>query len=73
MLLGLRKVKPYYYDFHAYVKPRMIGKTILDTYVTEYRGRSELYYVNTLINLQTECLIDILEICNRKGTDHCES
>ncbi|ORE06521.1 DRAP deaminase [Rhizopus microsporus var. microsporus] len=41
---GLRKVKPYYYDFHAYVKPRMIGKSILDAYVAEYRGRSELYY-----------------------------
>ncbi|KAI9282171.1 pseudouridine synthase [Sporodiniella umbellata] len=41
---GLRKVKPYYYYFHTFAKKRMIGRTVLSNFLTEYRGRSEDYY-----------------------------
>ncbi|CAO3646812.1 unnamed protein product [Mucor fragilis] len=41
---GLRKVKPYNFHFRAYAKERMFGSTVLDVFMTEYRGRSENYY-----------------------------
>ncbi|KAI9303330.1 pseudouridine synthase [Cunninghamella echinulata] len=41
---GLRKVKPYYFNYQAYAKGRWLGKTILDVFTTEFRDRSEVYY-----------------------------
>ncbi|KAI9485542.1 MAG: hypothetical protein EXX96DRAFT_545499 [Benjaminiella poitrasii] len=42
---GFRKVKPYYFHFHVYAKQRMIGLTVLDVFLNEFRGRSEQYYI----------------------------
>ncbi|KAI8380615.1 hypothetical protein EDC96DRAFT_550823 [Choanephora cucurbitarum] len=41
---GLRKVKPYFFHFRAYAKERMLGSTLLQVFLNEYRGRSEQYY-----------------------------
>lgn len=41
---GLRKVRPYYYDFKTYCKGRWLGKTLLDVFKTEFRSESIDYY-----------------------------
>ncbi|KAI7896933.1 uncharacterized protein EV154DRAFT_491277 [Mucor mucedo] len=41
---GLRKVKPYNFSFLFYAKVRMYGATVLNTFLREYRGRTEGYY-----------------------------
>ncbi|KAI8369659.1 pseudouridine synthase [Blakeslea trispora] len=41
---GLRKVKPYFFHFRAYAKERMLGSSVLQVFLNEYRGRSEPYY-----------------------------
>ncbi|XP_062379276.1 RNA pseudouridylate synthase domain-containing protein 2 [Sardina pilchardus] len=41
---GLRKVRPYYYDFKTYCKGRWIGKTLLEVFSSEFRSESLEYY-----------------------------
>ncbi|KAL8291263.1 hypothetical protein RQP46_002241 [Phenoliferia psychrophenolica] len=40
---GLRRVRPYQYAFHSWVKERWQGRTVLDVY-GEFRDRSLAYY-----------------------------
>ncbi|KAM0749257.1 pseudouridine synthase [Meredithblackwellia eburnea MCA 4105] len=40
---GLRRVRPYQYAFHSFVKERWENRTVLDVY-GEFRDRSQAYY-----------------------------
>lgn len=42
---GLRKVRPYYFDYSTYCKGRWVGKKLLDVFHSEFRGRPIEYYV----------------------------
>ncbi|CAH9061589.1 unnamed protein product [Cuscuta epithymum] len=42
---GIRYVKPYYFEFISHVKNRWAGKTIVDLFSEEFKGRSSDYYV----------------------------
>ncbi|XP_056151360.1 RNA pseudouridylate synthase domain-containing protein 2 [Lampris incognitus] len=41
---GLRKVRPYFFDFKGYCKGRWIGKTLLEVFKSEFRAESIDYY-----------------------------
>ncbi|KAL6073507.1 RNA pseudouridylate synthase domain containing protein 2 [Balamuthia mandrillaris] len=41
---GLRFVRPYYYDFKVHAKERWLGKTLLQLFLTEFRGHTPSYY-----------------------------
>ncbi|RWR80068.1 RNA pseudouridine synthase 7 [Cinnamomum micranthum f. kanehirae] len=41
---GRRHVRPYYFEFISHVKSRWAGKTIVDLFTEEFRGRSYDYY-----------------------------
>lgn len=41
---GLRKVRPYYFDFKTYCKGRWVGKTLLEVFGSEFRSESVEYY-----------------------------
>ncbi|GLD62355.1 RNA pseudouridylate synthase domain-containing protein 2 [Lates japonicus] len=41
---GLRKVRPYYFDFKTYCKGRWIGKSLLEVFKSEFRAESVEYY-----------------------------
>uniref|UniRef100_A0A8C8SX93 Pseudouridylate synthase RPUSD2 n=1 Tax=Pelusios castaneus TaxID=367368 RepID=A0A8C8SX93_9SAUR len=41
---GLRKVRPYYYDFQAYCKGRWVGRSLLHVFSTEFRAQPLDYY-----------------------------
>ena len=42
---GLRKVKPYWYNYTTMAKGRWLGREILEIISTEFRDRSMEYYV----------------------------
>ena len=42
---GLRKVRPYHYTYNTYCKERWRGRELLDIFATEFRDRSQAYYV----------------------------
>ena len=46
---GLRFVRPYYFDYFAYVKPRWEGATVVDLFTREFTGRSREYYQAALL------------------------
>ncbi|GES90577.1 RNA pseudouridylate synthase domain-containing protein 2 [Rhizophagus clarus] len=41
---GLRKIKPYYYEYQAFAKGRWLGRSVFDIFCTEFRDRSRDYY-----------------------------
>ncbi|XP_077477085.1 pseudouridylate synthase RPUSD2 [Stigmatopora argus] len=41
---GLRKVRPYYFDFKTYCKGRWIGKSLMEVFESEFRSESIEYY-----------------------------
>ncbi|XP_021258118.1 RNA pseudouridylate synthase domain-containing protein 2 [Numida meleagris] len=41
---GLRKVRPYYYDFRTYCKGRWVGRSLLHVFSTEFRAQPLAYY-----------------------------
>ncbi|XP_040964545.1 RNA pseudouridine synthase 7 isoform X3 [Gossypium hirsutum] len=41
---GKRHVRPYYFEFVSHVNKRWEGKTIVDLFAQEFRGRSRDYY-----------------------------
>ncbi|XP_061700753.1 RNA pseudouridylate synthase domain-containing protein 2 isoform X2 [Syngnathoides biaculeatus] len=41
---GLRKVRPYYFDFKTYCKGRWVGKSLLEVFESEFRAESIEYY-----------------------------
>lgn len=45
---GIRYVRPYYFEFIAHVKNRWAGKTIVDLFTEEFKGRSRDYYVTAV-------------------------
>lgn len=47
-LEGRRHVKPYYFEFIAHVKNRWAGKTIVDLFADEFKGRPYDYYVRAV-------------------------
>ncbi|KAG4207237.1 hypothetical protein ERO13_A03G053840v2 [Gossypium hirsutum] len=47
-LTGKRHVRPYYFEFVSHVNKRWEGKTIVDLFAQEFRGRSRDYYVSAV-------------------------
>nr|DAD30480.1 TPA_asm: hypothetical protein HUJ06_009331 [Nelumbo nucifera] len=45
---GRRHVKPYYFEFISHVKNRWAGKTIVDLFAEEFKGRPYDYYVSAV-------------------------
>ncbi|XP_052183542.1 RNA pseudouridine synthase 7 [Diospyros lotus] len=45
---GVRYVKPYYFEFICHVKNRWAGKTIVDLFAEEFKGRPYDYYVSAV-------------------------
>ncbi|KAK6924629.1 Pseudouridine synthase, RsuA/RluA-like [Dillenia turbinata] len=45
---GRRHVKPYYFEFISHVKNRWAGKTIVDLFAEEFKGRPFEYYVSAV-------------------------
>ncbi|GMH23459.1 hypothetical protein Nepgr_025302 [Nepenthes gracilis] len=45
---GRRNVKPYYFEFISHVKNRWAGKTIVDLFSEEFKGRPYDYYVKAV-------------------------
>lgn len=41
---GLRKVRPYYFDFETYCKGRWVGKSLLEVFSKEFRSEPLEYY-----------------------------
>lgn len=41
---GLRKVRPYYFDFRTYCKGRWVGRSLLHVFNTEFRAQPLAYY-----------------------------
>ncbi|KAI9311926.1 DRAP deaminase [Dichotomocladium elegans] len=41
---GLRKVKPYFFEYRAYAKGRWMKRPILNVFVEEFQDRNEVYY-----------------------------
>jgi hypothetical protein len=41
---GLRFVRPYYFDYFAFVKTRWVGATVVDLFTREFTGRPREYY-----------------------------
>uniref|UniRef100_H0WQT8 Pseudouridylate synthase RPUSD2 n=1 Tax=Otolemur garnettii TaxID=30611 RepID=H0WQT8_OTOGA len=41
---GLRKVRPYYFDFRTYCKGRWVGHSLLHVFSTEFRAQPMAYY-----------------------------
>ncbi|XP_018619762.1 pseudouridylate synthase RPUSD2 [Scleropages formosus] len=41
---GLRRVRPYYFDFTTYCKGRWVGRTLLEVFSSEFRAESLQYY-----------------------------
>ncbi|KAK2753179.1 RNA pseudouridylate synthase domain containing protein 2 [Arachnomyces sp. PD_36] len=47
---GLRRVAPYYFAYKTYCKERWRGREIGDVFSTEFRDRSQDYYINAIKN-----------------------
>ncbi|OVA17432.1 RNA-binding S4 domain [Macleaya cordata] len=45
---GRRHVRPYYFEFISHVKNRWAGKTIVDLFTEEFKGRPHEYYVSAV-------------------------
>ncbi|GAB2249210.1 hypothetical protein Droror1_Dr00012569 [Drosera rotundifolia] len=45
---GRRHVRPYYFEFISHVKDRWAGKTIVDLFAAEFKGRPYDYYVQAV-------------------------
>ncbi|KAJ4850137.1 hypothetical protein Tsubulata_000612 [Turnera subulata] len=45
---GRRHVRPYYFEFISHVKNRWAGKTIVDLFAEEFKGRPYDYYVSAV-------------------------
>jgi hypothetical protein len=41
---GLRFVRPYFFDYFAFVKTRWVGATVVDLFTREFTGRPREYY-----------------------------
>ncbi|CAA7021469.1 unnamed protein product [Microthlaspi erraticum] len=45
---GRRHVRPYYFEFISHVNKRWTGKTIVDLFADEFKGRAREYYVGAV-------------------------
>ncbi|GER44032.1 pseudouridine synthase family protein [Striga asiatica] len=45
---GIRYVRPYYFEFVSHAKNRWAGKTIVDLFADEFKGRDRHYYVSAV-------------------------
>ncbi|XP_073295628.1 RNA pseudouridine synthase 7 isoform X2 [Primulina huaijiensis] len=45
---GIRYVRPYYFEFISHAKNRWEGKTIVDLFTEEFKGRPRDYYVSAV-------------------------
>ncbi|XP_022932600.1 RNA pseudouridine synthase 7-like isoform X1 [Cucurbita moschata] len=45
---GRRHVRPYYFEFIAHVKNRWAGKSIVDLFTEEFKGRPYEYYIDAV-------------------------
>lgn len=42
---GLKKIRPYWYTYTAFAKPRWFNRKLLDVMSLEFRGRPKDYHV----------------------------
>lgn len=63
--LGMRKVKPYYFEYKSFAKGRWLGRPILEVFSSEFRDRSIDYYVSCS-NLSLQYLLNksFIALCN---------
>ena len=47
---GLRRVKPYFFEFKTWVKGRWIGKSLVELFTTEFRDRDPEYYRQAILD-----------------------
>ncbi|KAA1105532.1 hypothetical protein PGT21_011055 [Puccinia graminis f. sp. tritici] len=45
---GLRKVRPYLFEFSTYAKERWRGRSVIDVFSTDFRDRSPEYYAHAV-------------------------
>ncbi len=62
---GLRKVRPYFFEYFTYAKERWVGKSIIDVFKREFRDRPPAYYAacirDDLIRVNGEaCSLDLV-------------
>ncbi|KAK4410750.1 RNA pseudouridine synthase 7 [Sesamum angolense] len=48
---GIRYVRPYYFEFISHAKNRWAGKTIVDLFADEFKGRPRDYYVLSIFKM----------------------
>lgn len=49
--IGMRKVKPYFFEYRAYAKGRWMNRPLLDVLTREFQDRDEKYYVSPVCHL----------------------
>ncbi|XP_021286280.1 RNA pseudouridine synthase 7-like [Herrania umbratica] len=80
---GKRQVRPYYFECVSHVNKRWEGKTIVDLFTQEFRGRPNDYYVSAVKcgriqvdgeNIPVSCIVDrcqkISHFVHSKGCRH---
>lgn len=48
---GMRKVKPYYFEYKSFAKGRWLGRPLLEVFSSEFRDRSIDYYVSDSLSI----------------------
>lgn len=64
---GLRRVAPYFFTYHTYCKERWRGRGLLDIFTSEFRDRSEDYYVCEDAPTCFACKMDGLNLIKSTG------
>ncbi|XP_039172166.1 RNA pseudouridine synthase 7 isoform X2 [Eucalyptus grandis] len=58
---GRRLVRPYYFEFISHVKNRWAGKTVVDFFAQEFKGRPYDYYVHPCGQYRKNTVVGILQ------------
>ncbi|CAN0530283.1 unnamed protein product, partial [Ectocarpus sp. 8 AP-2014] len=45
---GLRRVRPYIYDFQTHAKERWLDRTVVDVFSAEFGGEARSHYENAV-------------------------
>lgn len=72
---GLRKVRPYYFDFKTYCKGRWVGKSLKEVFGSEFRAESVEYYERAAkegrIRLNEAPVEDLSVVLKVSGLHYC--
>ncbi|KAL7114497.1 hypothetical protein ACP275_04G124800 [Erythranthe tilingii] len=71
---GIRYVKPYYFEFISHAKNRWAGKTIVDLFADEFKGRPRDYYVSAVksgrIQVDGQIVPESYIVCSSQKISH---